>query len=60
MNCNDNKQSVNAEHHHDIRPLCSCCGGGDNRKGYTMSKAASHAKNVTHRRAKPKSKNHRS
>jgi hypothetical protein len=53
------KQSINAEHHHACRPLCSCCGGGDYRKGYTKTKAASHSDNAKSRRSKPKYKNHR-
>jgi hypothetical protein len=38
--------------------LCPCCGGGDRRKGYRYTKAKSRAMNTSHKRAKPKSKDH--
>lgn len=53
------RESINAENHHACRPLCNCCGGGDRRKGYKHTKAASFAYNHSNRRAKPKKKDHR-
>jgi len=49
-------QSINAAHHHEIRPFCACCGGGDKRKGYTYGKAKSRRKNNKAR--KPRHKDH--
>lgn len=53
------RQKVNVVNHHPIRPLCPCCGGGEPRPGYTMSKAASRHKSSKARRGKAKHKNHR-
>jgi hypothetical protein len=59
MSINNNKESVNPEWHHNCRPFCRCCGGGDKRKGYKNTKAKSRSKNITNKRAKPKYKEHR-
>lgn len=48
--------SINAEHHHAVRPRCACCGGGDWRKGYTLTKAASAAKSAKGRKPRYKDK----
>lgn len=53
------EESVNAEHHHAVRPLCPCCGGRDYRKGYRHTKAGSRKLSVKARRSKPKSKDHK-
>jgi len=34
-------ESINMEHHLGMRPTCPCCGGGEHRKGYTVTKAKS-------------------
>jgi len=52
-------ESINKQHHLGIRPLCSCCGGGEHRKGYTLTKAKSHKKTLKAKRSKPKSKDWR-
>lgn len=38
------EESINPEQHHDCRPFCPCCGGGDWRKGYTLTKSKSRRK----------------
>lgn len=38
-------QSINPCHAVGVRPLCPCCGGGERRKGYRHTKAASHKHN---------------
>ena len=43
-----------------LRPDCGCCAGGKWRKGKTLSRVTSSKYNVKNRRAKPKSKDHRS
>lgn len=53
------RESINPEHHHCVRPLCACCGGGDHRKGYKHTKAKSYSDNRKNRKAKPKNKDHR-
>jgi hypothetical protein len=52
------RQRVSAENHHACRPLCPCCGGGDNRKGYKHTKATSRYHSAKSRRSKPKKKDH--
>ncbi len=49
-------QSVNACWINGPRPMCPCCGGGEYRPGYTMTKAGSHDTNIRESRAKPKGK----
>lgn len=39
-----------------IRPHCGCCGGGEFRKGRSMTRSASNKHNRKHAKAKPKSK----
>lgn len=48
------RKSVEARHHHVIRPLCPCCGGGEIRKGYAYSKYTSRKRSTKARRAKKK------
>lgn len=54
-------EPVSPENHHDIRPNCPCCGGGEKRKGYSYSKAKSFKLSEKARRDKGKdSRNRRS
>ena len=51
------KENINSQKHRGIRPLCPCCGGGEVRKGYSMTKYKSNKKSKKAR--KPRYKDHR-
>lgn len=56
------REPINLEKVLGCRPYCNCCAGGDLRKRpgkYSRTKAASHSKNHSNLRAKPRSKDHR-
>lgn len=56
------EKSTSPDWHLGVHPFCHCCGGGEirGRRGrYTCTKFVSRKHNVKHRRAKPKSKDHR-
>jgi hypothetical protein len=38
-------ENINPRNALGIRPYCSCCGGGEHRKGYSHTKAKSHSDN---------------
>jgi len=54
-----NHEKANADVRLGVRPNCRCCSGGDRRKGRTLSRAASTYQTMKHKRAKPKTKDHR-
>lgn len=51
-------ESVNAQHELGIHPFCGC-GGGEHRKGYSMTKAKSRKKNEKAEKNKSKKFNRR-
>jgi hypothetical protein len=57
MDDKPNKESISPEHHHAVRPLCNCCGGGEHRKGYTRTKSKS--RKMSRKARKPKYKDKR-
>lgn len=54
MNISGEKQSVNAAWILGVRPLCQCCGGGEHRKGKTMTKVASYKRSKKARKRRYK------
>lgn len=52
-------ENINAANVLGVRPYCSCCGGGEHRKGYTRTKAKSHDINhKVHEREKQRKQQH--
>jgi hypothetical protein len=55
----NNHEKANCDVRLGQRPHCRCCAGGDRRKGRKHTRAASSYQTQKHKRAKPKSKDHR-
>jgi hypothetical protein len=54
-----NHEKANADVRLGVNPHCRCCGGGELRKGRKHTRSASNYQTMKHKRAKPKSKDHR-
>lgn len=50
------KERISTDRRDVCLPFCQCCGGGDRRKGYMMTKAASRRKSIKARKPRYKDK----